>query len=175
MSRMPEVSPPPRPGRAQFELWTVRTQSCSSTVSAGPTRTRTPPCERTSDTSVVQALHLMNSPKLHAKVTSDEGRAAGLAAGKKMTTELVEELYLLVYCVTRAPSSGGNALKALRGRPAPTSDRGFAVGAVEYGRSFFQGLDLRYNVTSSFGGFVCGSKLEPQNANDDFSLVSSHV
>ena len=85
-----------------MELWTVRTQSVFLDSFGRPDPNQDPPCERTSDTSVVQALHLMNSPKLHAKVTSDDGRAAALAASKKAPREVVEELYLLVY--GRAPS-----------------------------------------------------------------------
>jgi hypothetical protein len=46
---------------------------------------------------VVQALHLMNGPDLHRKVTSDTGRAAALASSGKSPGEIVEELYLLAY------------------------------------------------------------------------------
>ena len=86
-----------------IELWTVRTQSVFLDSFGRPDPNQDPPCERTSDTSVVQALHLMNSPRLHAKVTSDEGRAAAFAASKKTPAEIVDELYLLVYC--RYPSA----------------------------------------------------------------------
>ena len=63
-----------------------------------------------------QALHLMNSPELHAKVTSDEGTAAALANDKeKNPIELVDELYLLVY--NRFPTSDERAVgEALYGR-----------------------------------------------------------
>jgi hypothetical protein len=47
---------------------------------------------------VVQALHLMNSPNLHRKVTADSGRAAALAKSDKSPATIVEELYLLTYC-----------------------------------------------------------------------------
>jgi hypothetical protein len=46
---------------------------------------------------VVQALHLMNSPELHDKVTSDQGRAAQLAASDRSPREIVTELYLRAY------------------------------------------------------------------------------
>ena len=46
---------------------------------------------------MTQVLHLMNAPQVHAKVTSDAGRAAKLAAGKKTPAEIVEELYLAIY------------------------------------------------------------------------------
>jgi hypothetical protein len=54
------------------------------------------------ETTVVQALHLMNAPNLHQKVTSDSGRAAALAASGRSPREIIEELYLLVY--SRQPS-----------------------------------------------------------------------
>lgn len=89
-------------GSRAMELWTVRSQSVFLDSFGRPDPNQDPPCERTSDTTVVQALHLMNSPNLHRKVTSDAGRAATLAAGKKTPQEIVEELYALVYC--REPS-----------------------------------------------------------------------
>jgi hypothetical protein len=94
-----------------------------------PDPNQDPPCERTSDTSVVQALHLMNSPKLHAKVTSDDGRAALVAAGKKTTAEIVEELYLLVYCRYPSDEERKNAFRrfeAVSRRPA-TEDLLWAI------------------------------------------------
>ena len=84
-------------GARAMELWTVRAQSIFLDSFGRPDANQDPPCERTSDTSVVQVLHLMNSPKLHAKVTGDQGRAALLAASTRSTTEIIEELYLLVY------------------------------------------------------------------------------
>jgi hypothetical protein len=86
------------PQRARaVELWTVRAQSIFLDSFGRPDPNQDPPCERTSDTTVVQALHLMNAPLLHSKVTGDAGRAAQLAASDKAPREIVEELYLLVY------------------------------------------------------------------------------
>ena len=99
---VPEVFAAAPPRTRAIELWTVRTQSIFLDSFGRPDPNQDPPCERTNDSTVVQALHLMNSPRLHAKVTSDEGRAATLAASKKTTQEIVDELYLLVYC--RQPS-----------------------------------------------------------------------
>jgi hypothetical protein len=72
-----------------------------------PDANQDPPCERTSDTTVVQTLHLMNAPKLHAKVTSDTGRAAQLAAGEKSAAEIIDELYRCVYA--RMPNDNEKA------------------------------------------------------------------
>jgi hypothetical protein len=85
------------PGSRAAEIWTHRTGSLFLDAFGRPDANQDPPCERTSDTTVVQTLHLMNSPSLHGKVTSDNGRAALLAKTEKTPREIVEELYLLVY------------------------------------------------------------------------------
>ena len=100
-----------------MELWTVRTQSVFLDSFGRPDPNQDPPCERTSDTSVVQALHLMNSPKLHAKVTSDDGRAASLAASKKTPREIVDELYLLAYCRLPSEAERRVGLRVFEGVP----------------------------------------------------------
>ncbi len=84
-------------GSRAVEAWTVRFDSKFLDSFGRPDPNQDPPCERSSDTTVVQALHLMNAPGLAAKITSDKGRAAKLADGKKTPAEIVEELYLLAY------------------------------------------------------------------------------
>jgi hypothetical protein len=90
------------PGSRAMEVWTARSQSDFLDSFGRPDPNQDPPCERTSDTTVVQALHLMNSPALHKKVTDDAGRCAELAKSKKTPAEIADELYLLAYC--RLPS-----------------------------------------------------------------------
>ncbi|MBX9677285.1 MAG: DUF1549 and DUF1553 domain-containing protein [Gemmataceae bacterium] len=85
------------PGTRAIEQWTVRTSSIFLDSFGRPNPNQDPPCERLPDTTVVQALHLMNSPNLASKVTGDAGRPAKLAASKKTPAEIVEELYLWVY------------------------------------------------------------------------------
>jgi hypothetical protein len=84
-------------GSRAMEAWTVRFDSKFLDSFGRPDPNQDPPCERTSDTTVVQALHLMNAPGLAAKITSDKGRAAKLAESQKTPAEIVEELYLLAY------------------------------------------------------------------------------
>jgi hypothetical protein len=105
---VPEAFSAMPPGSRAMELWTVRSQSVFLDSFGRPDPNQDPPCERTSDTTVVQALHLMNAPNLHRKVTSDTGRAANLAASKKTPREIVDELYLLVYA--RMPSDEERAV-----------------------------------------------------------------
>ncbi len=78
-------------------IWTHRSPSLFLDTFGRPDPNQDPPCERIPDTSVVQALHLMNSPGLNGKVTSDKGRAAKLASSEMSDEAIVEELYLLVY------------------------------------------------------------------------------
>jgi len=89
-------------GTRAMELWTARTQSVFLDSFGRPDPNQDPPCERTAETSVVQVLHLMNSPNLYRKISADTGRAAKLAASTKKPEEIVDELYLSVY--SRAPT-----------------------------------------------------------------------
>ena len=84
-------------GSRANQLWTTRVQSVFLDTFGRPNPNQDPPCERTSDTTVTQTLHLMNAPQLHQRVTSDSGRAAKLAASDFAADQIVEELYLLVY------------------------------------------------------------------------------
>ena len=86
------------PGSRAMEVWTARSQSDFLDSFGRPDPNEDPPCERTRDTTVVQALHLMNSPSLNRKVSSDDGRAAALAKSDKTSAAIVEEVYLLAYC-----------------------------------------------------------------------------
>lgn len=84
-------------GSRANQLWTTRVQSVFLDTFGRPNPNQDPPCERTSDTTVTQALHLMNAPLLHQRITSDDGRAAKLAETDLLPEKIVEELYLLVY------------------------------------------------------------------------------
>jgi hypothetical protein len=100
------------PGSRAIEVWTARSQSVFLDSFGRPDPNQDPPCERTTDTTVVQALHLMNSPALHKKVTDDSGRCAELAKSQKTPAEIADELYLLAYC--RLPSDTERAAAVKR-------------------------------------------------------------
>ena len=73
------------PGSRAMEVWTARSQSVFLDSFGRPDPNQDPPCERTTDTTVVQALHLMNSPNLHRKVTERRRplRGAGEVARRR--------------------------------------------------------------------------------------------
>jgi hypothetical protein len=95
-------------GSRAVQIWTHRVDSVLLDTFGRPDANQDPPCERTPESTVTQTLHLMNSPQLHGKITSDDGRAAQLAGGDKSTEEVVEELYLLIYA--RFPDESEQAL-----------------------------------------------------------------
>ncbi|HEX5106541.1 MAG TPA: DUF1549 domain-containing protein, partial [Pirellulaceae bacterium] len=84
-------------GSRANQLWTTRVDSLFLDTFGRPNPNQDPPCERTPDTTVTQTLHLMNAPQLHKRVTSDDSRAAQLAASQLSPDQIVEEIYLLVY------------------------------------------------------------------------------
>ncbi len=90
-------------GSRSMEIWTHRVNSLFLDAFGRPDANQDPPYERANDATIVQALHLMNAPSLHRKVTSDEGRAATIAASDKTPPQIIEELYLLAY--SRLPTA----------------------------------------------------------------------
>ena len=102
ITAVPESFEAAPPNTRAAALWTVRTESLFLDAFGRPDPNQDPPCERTTDTTVVQALHLMNAPKLHAKISGDSGRVAQLVKAGIAPTAIVEELYLRAYC--RSPS-----------------------------------------------------------------------
>lgn len=85
------------PGTRANALWTFRTESSLLDAFGRPDANQDPPCERTTDTSLVQALHLMNAPALNEKIASDQGTIAKLVASDAVPQAIVEELYLATY------------------------------------------------------------------------------
>ncbi|MGE3819779.1 MAG: DUF1549 domain-containing protein [Isosphaeraceae bacterium] len=91
-------------------IWTHRVPSLFLDTFGRPDPNQDPPCERTPDTSVVQALHLMNAPDLQAKIGGDQGLAARLAQAEIAPSKIVEELYLRTY--SRFPTDDERAVAA---------------------------------------------------------------
>jgi Protein of unknown function (DUF1553)/Protein of unknown function (DUF1549) len=72
-----------------------------------PERLQTCACERTTDATVGQALHLNNGQTLNDKLKSDKSRAAEWAAAMMTDAQLVEQLYKLT--LVRPPTAGERA------------------------------------------------------------------
>lgn len=85
------------PDSSARQIWTHRVDSLFLDAFGRPDPNQDPPCERTTDTTVVQALHLMNAKNLNRKIEDESGRVAELAKSDKTPGEIAEELYLRVY------------------------------------------------------------------------------
>ncbi|QDS91576.1 hypothetical protein FF011L_03060 [Roseimaritima multifibrata] len=85
------------------QVWTTRVNSIFLDTFGRPNENQDPPCERLPESTVTQALHLMNSQQLDQRVRSDNGRAAKLAASQKTSEQIVDELYLSTF--TRYPTA----------------------------------------------------------------------
>jgi hypothetical protein len=84
-------------GAQAREIWTHRVQSLFLDSFGRPDPNQDPPCERITEPTVVQVLHLMNSEGVYSKVASDKGTVARLAASDLTPAQIVEEVYLSVY------------------------------------------------------------------------------
>jgi hypothetical protein len=90
-----------------MQLWTHRTESELLDAFGRPDPNQDPPCERLPESTVVQALHLMNAPAIASKISAEEGRCKRLAASPATPAQMVEELYLATF--NRFPTSEENA------------------------------------------------------------------
>jgi hypothetical protein len=82
------------PGSRAIQVWNNRLESDFLDAFGRPNASADPPCERERESSVVQALHLMNSTRLMAKISSPSGRVAQLVKSERTAEQIVTELYL---------------------------------------------------------------------------------
>ena len=68
-----------------------------------PQRVSVCECERGSEPSIAQALHLMNAPESIAKIRHRQGTARLLANSQSTDDEIIESLYLA--CFSRFPNA----------------------------------------------------------------------
>ena len=105
------------PGSRAAQLWTHRAASQFLDTFGRPDPNQDPPCERTSDVTTPQVLHLMNSPAFNKKLATDTAQPARLAAGELPNDKLVEEVFLRIYC---RPPTTAEMTKAAAILPAQT-------------------------------------------------------
>jgi hypothetical protein len=109
-------------GMSARQTWNVKLESEFMDAFGRPNSSAECPCERDAKPSVVQALHLMNSTRLQAKLASDGGRVDRLAKSSLSPEQITEELYLAALArrpvkdemniATNAMASAGNQKRA---------------------------------------------------------------
>ena len=95
-------------GYRAIEIWDNRMPSYFFRVFGKPQRVSVCECERGSDPSIAQALHLMNAPESIAKIRHREGTARRLAGSQASVDQIIETLYLS--CFSRFPKEQELAL-----------------------------------------------------------------
>ena len=91
---MPEKFEGIASGSRAVQLWDSRVDHYFLSLFGRPARKTACECERNASPSVAQVLHLLNSDRVHVKLTHDAGRVAKLVRTQPSDRELVEELYL---------------------------------------------------------------------------------
>lgn len=99
------------PGSRATQVWTHRSSSLFLDTFGRPDPNQDPPCERMTESTTPQVLHLMNSPELNRKLASDIARPAKLAASDKSNRDIIQEAYLRVYCRAATEHEETAALK----------------------------------------------------------------
>lgn len=94
-------------GARAIQVWDNRMPSYFFRIFGRPVRATVCECERSNEPSIAQALHLLNSPEINAKIGQRDGVARRLAAGTLTPAALIDEVYLAV--LTRYPSADERA------------------------------------------------------------------
>ena len=97
----------PRGYRA-IQIWDNRMPSYFFRIFGRPVRSSVCECERSNEPSISQALHLINSPEIQAKLTAENGTARRLATSKLTHDEIIDELFLST--VSRFPRADERTL-----------------------------------------------------------------
>lgn len=101
-------------GTRAIQMWDSRLDVEFLTIFGRPVRQSVCECERPTDGSVAQALHLMNGAGLQNRLADDRGCAAALDRSGKPEPEVVEELYLTAFGRLPRPDEVQAALAAFR-------------------------------------------------------------
>lgn len=81
-------------GIRAIQIWDNRMPSYFFRIFGRPVRASVCECERSNEPSIAQALHLLNSPEIMAKIQFRHGKARQLADSALSPQEIVDELYL---------------------------------------------------------------------------------
>ncbi len=87
--------------------WSTQWQSYFLNIFGRPARSHPCECERSQEPSIVQVLHLMNSPEIQQQIADRRGRARALARSDRTPGQIVEELFLAAYA--RRPTAAEEA------------------------------------------------------------------
>jgi hypothetical protein len=91
-------------GQRAVQVWDNKLPSYFFRIFGRPVRATVCECERSNEPSISQALHMLNSPEITAKIRSRSGHAALAARQSLAPRETLDQLYLTV--LARYPREG---------------------------------------------------------------------
>jgi hypothetical protein len=101
-------------GTRAVQLWDSKVEHYFLKAFGRPERVSACECERNSEPSVAQVLHLLNAPQIHDKIAHEAGFVAKLAKRETDDETLVGEMYLKFYCRSPSEKERGVAVAYLR-------------------------------------------------------------
>ena len=99
-------------GYRAIQIWDNRMPSYFFRIFGRPVRASVCECERSSEPSISQALHLMNSQEVMDKIRGRTGRARQLAGSDFAPAAVIDELYLTTLARQPRDDERGLLLKA---------------------------------------------------------------
>jgi hypothetical protein len=81
-------------GVRSIQVWDNRMPSYFFRIFGRPVRATVCECERSNEPSISQALHLLNSPEVNAKIAHRQGTARKLADSMFSDDQIIDEVYL---------------------------------------------------------------------------------
>src|SRR5205085_6350158 len=81
-------------GVRSIQVWDNRMPSYFFRIFGRPVRATVCECELSNEPSISQALHLLNSPEINAKIASRTGLARKLADSPMSEDQITDEIYL---------------------------------------------------------------------------------
>ena len=127
-------------GARAIELWDSEVDHYFLKLFGRPTRKTACQCERSTQPTVGQVLHLLNSPEIHIKLSHEAGRIAQLADNHPGDRELIESIYLTF--LSRRPISGEQAIAI---DYFNKNDNGRRVAAEDLAWSLMNSLEFMFN------------------------------
>lgn len=100
-------------GCRAIQLWDSRSTHYVLKLFGRPTRATACECERNSEPSVGQVLHLLNGPDIMSKLNRDSGYIARLAQRHKESESMVDELYLTYFARRPSPEERARSIAYL--------------------------------------------------------------
>jgi hypothetical protein len=136
------------PNTRAIELWDSQVDHYFLKLFGRPIRVTACECERVSEPSVAQVLHLLNSQRVQEKLGHEGGAIARLVREQPSDARLTEELYLTIF--SRLPSdqemqTAVNFLRAAKPAPGQTPSDARRTATEDLAWTMLNSLEFVFN------------------------------